>query len=214
MKKWLAGIILRLLGWRLEGERPEAPAYLLASWPHTSNVDFFFFLLLCMRAGVAIRWVGKHTLFRGPMNWIMRRLGGLPIDRRSRNNAVDGIVSLFREHDELALAIAPEGTRSWVPYWKSGFYYVARQAEIPIVLGYLDFRSKRGGFGPTLTLSGDPKSDMDEIRAFYADKVGKHPKNSGPLRLRLEDQSTETIDAERPFETDGPAPEDSGTHAP
>jgi 1-acyl-sn-glycerol-3-phosphate acyltransferase len=112
------------------------------------------------------------------------------------------MAALFAASDALTLIVPAEGTRSWVPYWKSGFYHIASTAGVPIVMGYLDYARKRGGFGPALMPSGDVRRDMDEIRAFYADKIGKYPASTGEVRLREEPSSDEPADVGRVPEAD------------
>jgi 1-acyl-sn-glycerol-3-phosphate acyltransferase len=116
----------------------------------------------------------------------MRAVGGIPITRHQRRNMVDQMLQAFAERDELALVVPVEATRARTEHWKSGFYHIASQAGVPIVMGYLDYSRKRGGFGPSLTPSGDLRRDMDELRAFYEPIVGKHPAEFGPVRLEKE----------------------------
>ncbi len=187
MKKWIASTFLRLTGWKAEGETPSAPKYVLIAAPHTTNWDFPYTLAIAAVLDVKIRWMGKHSLFRWPFGGIMKRLGGIPIRRDRRNNIVDAMAEDLRSYEELALTVPAEGTRSRVEYWKSGFYHIATKAGVPIVCGYLDYKQKRGGFGPGLMPTGDVKADMDKIREFYKDKIGKYPENFGPIRLRDEE---------------------------
>jgi 1-acyl-sn-glycerol-3-phosphate acyltransferase len=135
---------------------------------------------------VQISWMGKHVLFGPPLGWLMRRLGGIPVVRNRRDNLVSELTKLFDRSDDLALVVPAEGTRGYVPNWKSGFYHIARAANVPIVLGYLDYARRRGGFGPALYATGDVSADMDEIRDFYADKIGKYPDQFGEIRLKEE----------------------------
>lgn len=193
LKRWLGRTYLRAFGWQEEGERPAAPAFVLIAAPHTSNWDLPFTLALSYVYDVPIRWAGKHTLFTFPWGPVMRALGGIPIRRDRRENRVSQLAALFDEHPSLALTVPAEGTRSRVEHWKSGFYHVAREAQVPIVCGYLDYARKRGGFGLSLVPTGDVRADMDRIRAFYADKRGKYPELFGPVRLREED--TISLDA-------------------
>lgn len=180
-RAWLA-----VFGWKPEGETPPGKCVLIAA-PHTSNWDFPFTIALAWVFGIRIRWAGKHTLFRFPFGIFMRALGGVPIERHKRTNRVQGLAALFEQLDNLVLIIPAEGTRARVEHWKSGFYHVARTARVPIVCGYLDFARKRGGFGLAIVPSGDLRADMRKIRAFYADKIGKHPEKFGPVRLVEED---------------------------
>jgi 1-acyl-sn-glycerol-3-phosphate acyltransferase len=116
----------------------------------------------------------------------MRLLGGVPVDRRARHNAVQQMVDEFARRDVFCLMITPEGTRGRAEDWKSGFYHIATGAQVPIVLGLLDYQKKIGGLFEVVHPTGDIKSDMDEIRAFYHDATGKHPHDFGPIRLREE----------------------------
>lgn len=144
-------------------------------------------LALAAAYDVDIKWMGKHTLFWGPFGPFFRWLGGIPIRRHERRNVVGQAADLFDEIDDLILTVPAEGTRSKVEYWKSGFYHIARQAEVPIVLGFLDFARKRGGFGPAVEAGDDVKAVMDRIREFYADKTGLRPELWSEPRLREED---------------------------
>jgi 1-acyl-sn-glycerol-3-phosphate acyltransferase len=186
MKYWLGRLYLWLLGWKLCGQKPACKKYLILAAPHTSNWDVPLMLAMSYVYGVKLSWMGKHTLFRGPLGWLMRALGGVPVDRRGRHNAVQQMIDEFARREALSLAITPEGTRGRSEYWKSGFYHIAVGANVPIVLGLLDFRRKVGGLFDALHPSGDMKADMDRIRAFYRDASGKYPQDFGPVRLREE----------------------------
>lgn len=185
---WFGRTTLRLLGWRIVGERPTVPKYVLITAPHTSNWDFPYMMLYGMAMGIRPRWVGKHTLFRAPFGGLMRWLGGIPVRRDAAHQMVDQLVETFRASDRLALVMPPEGSRSRMPYWKSGFYYVARGADVPIVMSYLDFSRREGGIGPMLQPGGDMVADMAHLRAFYADKRGLYPEKESPVRLKQEDE--------------------------
>ncbi len=190
MKRRLAQWVLDSRGWRPEGPRPLADKFVLIAAPHTSNWDLLYLLALTEVYGVRVRWMGKHTLFRGPAGPLMRALGGIPVRRDRRENLVLAMARVFESHESLALTVPAEGTRSYATHWKSGFYHIARAAKVPIVMGYLDYARKRGGFGPELLPTGDVSRDMDAIRTFYADKVGKYPDCAGPVRLREESCET------------------------
>ena len=179
-----AQVILRALGWKLEATLPDTKKYVLIGAPHTSNWDFVYMLLFRSAIGINPHWVGKDTFFRWPFGGLWERLGGIPVNRRSRNSFVDQMVATFQEHDELILVIAPEGTRSKTRYWKSGFYYIALGAGVPIVMGFLDYARKVGGIGSALMPTGDIQADFITLREFYADKTGKHPREQGEIRLR------------------------------
>jgi 1-acyl-sn-glycerol-3-phosphate acyltransferase len=186
MGTWIAEWFLRLTGWETEGERPRSPRIVLVAAPHTSNWDLAFLLALATRYDMKLHWMGKHTLFRGPMGWVMRRVGGIPVRRDLRQSLVQQMADTFAERQTLVLTVPPEGTRGRSEYWKSGFYHIARSAGVPLVLGYLDYARKRGGFGPEFHPTGDVGADMERIRAFYADKVGRYPECFGEVRLREE----------------------------
>ena len=180
----LALAILHALGWKLEVTLPDTKKYVLIGAPHTSNWDFVYMLLFRSAIGIHPRWIGKDTFFCWPFGGLWKRLGGIPVNRRSRHSFVDQMVATFQEHDELILVIAPEGTRSKTRYWKSGFYYIALGAGVPIVMGFVDYARKVGGIGPTLMPTGDIQADFAALREFYADKTGKHPREQGEVRLR------------------------------
>jgi 1-acyl-sn-glycerol-3-phosphate acyltransferase len=172
--------------WRVEGGPPPEKCIIIAA-PHTSNWDFPFMLAAAYMIGFRISWMGKHTLFWGPFGPLMKRLGGIPVDRRAPQNLVQQVAERFAKADQMVLAIPPEGTRGKVEYWKSGFYQIARAARVPVVLGFLDFERKVGGLGPVLHLTQDVHADMERIRAYYRDMRGKHPDLESTPRLREED---------------------------
>lgn len=186
LRGWLARLFLRSAGWKLKGVRPASRRYVLIAAPHTSNWDLLFMLALAWAAGIRISWMGKHTLFRPPFGKLTQLLGGVPVRRHARENVVTQMATAFDERPDLVLAIAPEGTRSYAPHWKSGFYQIALAARVPIVMGYLDYYHRCGGFGPELVPTGDPGEDMDEIRSFYSDKSGCSPEATSDIRLKEE----------------------------
>jgi 1-acyl-sn-glycerol-3-phosphate acyltransferase len=190
MKLWFAKFYLRLFGWKAEGAPPAERKFVLIAAPHTTNWDLPFTLALAVVFGIKVKWLGKHTLFAGPYGWLMRAMGGLAVRRHVRENVVQQSARLFAERDDLILTVPAEGTRSRGEFWKSGFYQIATAANVPIVLGYLDYKRKCGGFGPAIWPSGNLKADMDQIRAFYADKTGKYPEKFTPPRLRDETSQT------------------------
>jgi 1-acyl-sn-glycerol-3-phosphate acyltransferase len=169
---FFARIILKLIGWRIEGEKPVYKKYILLAAPHTSNWDFAIFLLVAFSLRIDIHWMGKDALFPKPFKWLMIWLGGVPVDRSKSNNMVDQMSDYYRDSEELIVIVPPEGTRRKVDRWKTGFYHIARQAELPIVQGYFDADRKCVGFGPSFFPTGDVDKDIAEIRAFYADKSG------------------------------------------
>lgn len=175
---WLSLILLKIFGWRMDGELPKTPKYVMIAAPHTSNWDLVFMLTLAFSYKTKVCWMGKDTLFRRPFGALFKWLGGIPIDRARSHNVVDQSIELFRKNEKLVLAVPPEGTRKKVRYWKTGFYYIAKGAGVPIALGFIDYRRKTGGFGPVITPTGDIEADMEAIQAFYADITGKVGKKS------------------------------------
>ena len=132
---------------------------------------------------------GPHRKVRAvlPFGPFFRSLGGIPIRRHLRENLVKQMIEMFHAREDLVLVVPAEGTRARVEYWKSGFYHIAREAEVPIVLSYLDYARRRGGFGPAVIPTGRFREDMDAIRDFYADKSGRHPELFAEPKIREED---------------------------
>ena len=188
MRHRLADMVLKLFGWRAEGSLADCPKCVVVVAPHTSNWDFPVLMLVAVVLRVKVAWMGKHTLFRPPFGWIMRGLGGLPIDRSARHNMVEQAVESVHTHDRLLLAIPPEGTRKRAPYWRSGFYHIALGAQVPIALAYADYRRKVGGIGHVFVPSGDVDADMAIIRDFYSGVVGKRPDQFGEIRLKSQEE--------------------------
>jgi 1-acyl-sn-glycerol-3-phosphate acyltransferase len=186
MKRWIGRLALRLGGWRTDGLPPAAPRYVLIAFPHTSNWDFIWVLAFAWSMDVRIQWMGKEEMFRWPFGGLMRWLGGIPVHRKARANQVEQLAARFREAERLTLVVPAEGTRRWVPRWKSGFYHIARAANVPVVLGFLDYGRKVGGFGPAIRITGDVCRDMDFVRGFYAPMRGKHHANTGTILLTEE----------------------------
>jgi 1-acyl-sn-glycerol-3-phosphate acyltransferase len=176
--------IARLLGWRIEVPSSVPAKCILVGAHHTSGSDFFVTMLYLFASNLRFRWIAKDTAFRWPFGWLMRRLGGIPVVRSVRSNFVDQIVSLYNASDRLRIAISPEGTRSEAGYWKTGFYYIAQGAGVPILLAYVDYPRKLVGIGPQVTPSGDIEADMQILAHFYADKTPRYPERSGEVRVR------------------------------
>lgn len=186
-KRWLGEAFLRVAGWKIDGERPTEPRYVIIAAPHTSNWDMPFMLAMAFVFDIPVRWMGKHTLFKPPFGAFFRRVGGMPIVRHRAGGVVDQMIEHFEDEPALVLMVPAEGTRAHVDYWKSGFYRIALAANVPVCLSYLDFGKKIGGIGPMIELSGDVRADMDKVRAFYEGKQGFFPENVGRIRLREED---------------------------
>lgn len=166
--------LLALRGWRLEGSPPSERRYVIIAAPHTSNWDLPLTLAIGFGFGLDIRWMGKESLFRRPFGGFFRWLGGVAIDRSRANGMVAASIERFKSAQDFVLVVPPEGTRSRVRYWKTGFYNIAQGASVPIALGFLDYGRKVGGFGPALVPTGDIDADMHVIRAYYANVKGKY----------------------------------------
>lgn len=182
----LADFVLRLISWQVDVTFPEARKYVVIGAPHTTGWDLFYLMLLKLSTGIDMKWVGKDTLFRWPLGVFMRWLGGIPVKRHSKNNFVEQIVAQFRQREELIIAIAPEGSRGKTSYWRTGFYYIALGADVPIALGFIDYPSRVVGIGPSLLPSGDIQVDFSKIKAFYGGKTGRYPERQGDIQLNIE----------------------------
>ncbi|MFM5908852.1 MAG: lysophospholipid acyltransferase family protein [Novosphingobium sp.] len=167
--------LYRMQGWKLEGPGPKSRRCVLIGAPHTTNWDFVFFIGATHEYGLLPGFMGKDALFRWPLGRFMREMGGVPVVRSSSHNYVEQMIEAFQTRDELMLVIAPEGTRKQARRWKSGFYHIAVGANVPIVLGWLDYKTKRGGLGPEMMMTGDYKADLARIRAFYEERNPGHP---------------------------------------
>lgn len=185
----LATLALRAAGWKFETPRPSLKKYVCIAAPHTSNWDGVLLLAVSEAIELPMAFMIKDDWVKGPQAPLMKRLGAIAINRSRHTNIVDQMVEEFARRDELVLVIPPEGTRSRTEHWKSGFYHIARGANVPVVPGYLDFARKRAGLGDPITLTGDVRADMDKIRAFYAGlaPAGFDPDAFGPIRLREEE---------------------------
>jgi len=187
----IARSLYRLAGWRVVPPPPDVRRFVLIGVPHTSNWDGVHLLLFAAATGLRVNFLIKDSWLHGPFGPLVGGLGGIAIDRSQRHNTVEQLAHLFQTREDLILAVAPEGTRRHVPYWKSGFYHIALEAGVPIVLGFADYRHRKIGCGPALMPSGDPTADMDRIRAFYADITPRHPAKVGPMRLEAEIDAAE-----------------------
>ncbi len=178
---WFSRFLLFLLGWRVQISGPLPRRCIVLGAPHTSNWDLVFALLLMGVTRTRFHWIGKKEIFRWPVAGLFTALGGIPVNRRVRQDFVGQIVSMFNQADTLRIAIAPEGTRSLAPYWRTGFYYMALNADVPIVMAFVDGGRKIVGWGKSFVPSGNLYQDFEILQQFYADHKGIIPRNQGPV---------------------------------
>ena len=174
-KRLIGRTWLKAFGWKVDGGAPNVKRAVVLAAPHTSNWDFPFTLAVTWAVGVDIAWLGKRQMFVPGLRRVLKGIGGIPVDRSAKHNLVTQVADRIKDSDRLFVLVPPEGTRARVARWKTGFYYIAVEAEVPIVMGYLDFKKKTGGFGTVMYPTGDLNKDAETFRAFYKDKHGKHP---------------------------------------
>lgn len=173
--EWLGRTVLKLMGWRIEGELPRLDKFVAIGAHHTSNWDFVIFIALKFVLRLNARWFGKHSIFRWPFGGLMRAWGGIPIRRDRQLNTVEQAVQAFSDNPEFILVLSPEGTRKKVERWKMGFYHIALGAGVPIVLGALDYGNRRVVIGPTFQPTGDEQADLRAMLDFFRPFVPKKP---------------------------------------
>jgi 1-acyl-sn-glycerol-3-phosphate acyltransferase len=192
--RWLGRFTLSRFGWRIEGEVPNLARCVYIGAPHTSNWDFVHAVAAIFAVGVQISWMGKDILFRWPYGWFMRWLGGIPIDRSAAHGVVGQMVDEFDRRRQFWLGITPEGTRRAVARWKTGFYHIARGAEVPIVPVFLDYSRRVLGVGPLFVPTGDVDADIASLKSFYEGIAGKKERDETP---RVRDLQREHRDEHR-----------------
>lgn len=173
---------LQGLGWQLVCPARLPAKAVIVAYPHTSNWDFLFGMLGKFALGLDVHWVGKDSLFCWPVAWLLKAWGGIPVNRRQPEGFVDQMAARFADSPALYLAIAPEGTRSLTPGWKTGFYRIARGAGVPLVLAAIDYGRRQVGLIDSLDLSGDAEADLAAIAQRYAGRRGLHPERAAPVR--------------------------------
>lgn len=181
MLKKVANTILKLSGWEVVGVAPDIDKAVFIAAPHTSNWDGFWLIVGKTVLDLEARFLAKHTVFWWPLGALLKRLGAIPIDRSHGSGIVQQLIDMFADNDRLNLALAPEGTRKWTQYWKSGFYRIALEADVPIVLCFIDYDAKKMGIGATFKPSGDVEKDLKFMRDFYKPFMPRHPRNKGPI---------------------------------
>jgi 1-acyl-sn-glycerol-3-phosphate acyltransferase len=172
----LGRLTLRAMDWRVDGEIPNVPKLVIIAAPHTSNWDFVVGIAAKFGMGLGVFWLGKDALFRFPLGVLMRRFGGIPVDRTTSNDVVGGIVQEFSRRDRLMLAIAPEGTRKRVERWRTGFYHIAHGARVPILPVALNWSERAIQIGAPFTTTGDVDTDMRELQRRFSGVGGRRSK--------------------------------------
>lgn len=166
--------VLRLAGWRLVGAFPDCPKLVLIGAPHSSWWDGIWGLMTKVAIGANVHFMAKQELFVGPLGWLLRKLGGLPIDRSAAKGVVEQMIERFHEQPTLWLGITPEGTRKRVERWKSGFWHIAHRAGVPVLAIYFHYPERTIGIGPLFQTSDDAESDIAHMRDYFAPFQGKH----------------------------------------
>ncbi len=175
--------IIGICGWTLVGKVPDLKKAVFIAAPHTSNWDGFWLLVAKCALDIDVRFLAKHTLFWWPLGSILSALGAIPVDRSAASSTVDELVRMFADEERMFLALAPEGTRRRTPHWKTGFYQIAKAANVPIVLAFIDYSRKRMGIGITLPVKQSEKEDLRAIREFYAPCIGRRPERCSPIEF-------------------------------
>lgn len=174
----IAWFVLRLMGWKVDERTPEGiDKCIVVVGPHTSNWDFVIGKLAFMKYKVPVKFLIKKEAFVFPFGYLLKSMGGIPVDRKKNNNLTDTAVKYFEESERMFMMFTPEGTRSYNPKWKKGFYYVAEKAKVPIYIGYIDYKNKVGGFHSVFQPTGDVDKDIQYIKNILKEYPGKFPEN-------------------------------------
>ncbi len=184
----ISRLLLRLSGWELDDRLPKASSYVIIGYPHTSNWDFVLGMLARWSLDLPLNWVAKHSIFWGPFRPLLLSMGGVPLNRKTTHGFIERYIELFEQRDSLIIGIMPEGTRSKVDRWKTGFYYIAHGANVPIALAYFDYKNKKYGVGKTIEPSGDIHADFEVIKQFYLGKTGCNPELMGDMRIEVHEE--------------------------
>ncbi len=180
----LAKLLFRLIGWKTEGSVHQPPRFVIIAAPHTTNWDGVILVVAAYIFKLKLVWFLKDTAFVWPLGPIVRFFGGVPIDRHARRNVVAQAIDQFAERTHFVLAVPPEGTRKHATHWKTGFYHIAHGARVPIVLGYIDYKRKVAGLGPSFVTTGDIDADFGVFAEFYSHVTPKFPELKGVVAPR------------------------------
>ncbi len=184
MLKYFCRFWLKVFRWKTINNFPNEPRYVIIAYPHTSNWDFPLGIFYIIASGVPFRYMGKDALFKWPQKYLFKALGGFAVDRSKTTKLTTRMANFINSQEKIALALAPEGTRSNKKYWRTGFYYIALEAKIPIALAFLDYKNREVGVKDYFMPTGDIDADMQTIRRIYQDVQGKHPDKQGPIEIK------------------------------
>ncbi|MEA5458539.1 1-acyl-sn-glycerol-3-phosphate acyltransferase [Arcicella sp. LKC2W] len=191
MLKIISSFLLKISGWKIVDTTPNgvinySKAVMIAA-PHTSNWDYFYCMIIVLRVGLPFKYLAKDSLFKFPLGIIIRGLGGVPVIRSQKNNLVNDMGGMIKNSQESIQLIVPaEGTRSYSKEWKSGFYHIAVTAGVPIILGFLDFKKKEGGFLNVFYPTGNYEQDLFEIQKQYANVTPKFPEDNSLKNMKFD----------------------------
>ncbi|WP_299328812.1 lysophospholipid acyltransferase family protein [Parasphingopyxis sp.] len=163
------------------GTPPAERRFVIIAVPHTSNWDFPNYIGLTHELGLNTHFMAKASLFKWPIGKFMRQVGGVPVERSANRDMVQQMVDEFARREEFVLTVAPEGTRQKVAGWRTGFYRIAHGAGVPIVCGFMDYKTRRAGVGPVIVPTGDYEADMAPAFEFYRDMLGKRGPGTDPV---------------------------------
>jgi 1-acyl-sn-glycerol-3-phosphate acyltransferase len=180
----LARLIFALTGWKAVGSPPPGiPKYVMICAPHTSYWDGFWMLGCASLLRIDLRFLGKHTMFKGPLGWLLKGLGAVPVIRSQRQNTVQQAAAWFDSSDAFLLGVAPEGTRKLTGGWKTGFYWIAMEAKVPIACAFVDYATKTAGYlGDVIHPTGNIELDFEQFKKAYARIVPKFPEKMAPIQ--------------------------------
>ena len=172
--RWLARLILRVGGWHAEGQWPDVDKVVVIVAPHSSAWDGLWGLAMMVAMDLRASFMGKKELFNGPLGWLLRLLGGFPVDRRSPAGLIDQVEQQLRDAENMWLVLAPEGTRKAVVRWKSGFWKIATRSKVPVFCVWFHYPDRLIGLGPVVELTDDMDADLVRIRALFQGHMGKN----------------------------------------
>jgi 1-acyl-sn-glycerol-3-phosphate acyltransferase len=175
MFRFIAWLYFKIFGWEVVGSKPGFKKFIVIVLPHTSRFDFFLVKTYGVLFGIKSKGLVKKEMFFFPLNLIIRALGAIPVDREHNRRLADALIREFNSREQFGLTLTPEATRKKVRRLKRGFYYIAQATGVPVLMGFIDFKTKRLGIGPEFKISGDFDTDVKQIRDFYQGMEGLHP---------------------------------------